>query len=635
MAKKNIVVVGAGFAGVFAAKHLAKGLKKNDDYQIILVDRHSYFTYMTELHEVATKRVEPKHIQYDLQHLFGRRKNVSLVTADVTKIDKENKTISTTAGEISFEKLVLTVGGESNDFGTPGVKEFGHEMWSMEQALDLRHHIEAIVAEGAGSLDPKVREAKLTFAVVGSGFTGVELMGELIEQRKVLAQANKLREDEIKLVLLEAAPTILNMLDRQGADKALAYMKKKGVDVRLNAKVTEVRESEVVFADGTTLPTESLVWTAGVKAKETSSKWGLETGKGGRFQADDHMRAVGEKDIYLAGDSTTYQEPARKDQPGAGFIPQTVEGAESAVNTLVPNIVAEVNGNEGTKIFKGVYQGYAVSIGTHYTVATLYEKYRMAGFFANIMKHIINLRFFIQIYSAYHIFHYMMNEFFRTPNERTMFYGWTSRLGNVLWSVPLRIFYGAMWLVDVWYKLPGHTDDWFSKDLRLQTFTWLQKATETSGASAGGADAAAATAAPVADPTFTLSYTFGKTPMPIFDHLPKWYEAVTKVMIPNEATALLMQKVMTVVELLLALAILAGLFTWLASAVTIGLVVVFSLSGMFYWTNMWMPFAALAIMNGSGRAFGLDYWAVPWLQKHLGKWWYRGYEASTYNQLAK
>lgn len=137
MATKNIVVVGAGYSGVFTARKLAKRLK-GTDYQIVLVDRHSFFTYMTELHEVATKRVEPKHIQLDLRTLFVRQPNVKIVTANLEGVDKDAKIVKTSEGDIAYEKLVLATGGTTNTFGTPGVEEYGFTLWSFEEAVKLR-----------------------------------------------------------------------------------------------------------------------------------------------------------------------------------------------------------------------------------------------------------------------------------------------------------------------------------------------------------------------------------------------------------------------------------------------------------------------------------------------------------------
>lgn len=121
--------------------------------------------------------------------------------------------------------------------------------------------------------------------------------------------------------------------------------------------------------------------------------------------------------------------------------------------------------------------------------------------------------------------------------------------------------------------------------------------------------------------------------MTVFSKSPEWFESIMKVMIPTPEVALIFQKVMTLLEIAIGLALIGGLLVWLLSALTIILVASFSLSGMFYWVNIWFVFVAIALMNGSGRAFGLDYYIIPWLQKIAGKWWY-GTPSSLYNKKA-
>jgi len=609
MAKKNIVVVGAGFAGVYATKKLAKHFKKNADVEITLIDRHSYFTYMTELHEVATERVEPEHIQYDLQRLFSRRKNVRLVTDTVTGVDKDKQTVTTEHGSYQYDQLLISLGGESNDFGTPGVKEHGYELWSFEQAMSLRAHLADIIRRGAAELDPAKRKAMLTLTVCGSGFTGSELVGELIEYRDVLAKDNKLDPSEITIQLVEAAPTIINMLNRTQAGKAAKYMTKHGVDIMTNSMITEVFEDHVTLKDKEPIPTYTLIWTAGVRANSVVKNFGMETNpRGGRLVANEFMEAKDAKNVFLAGDSTSYQEP---DQPRP--VPQIVQGAEETAATAVQGIIKNIDHTDKEiKPFHGAYQASVDSIGSKYAVAQVLDNWNVSGFIAVLLKHAINWLYYVQIFSGYYLFQYFMHEFFRTRNRRNVFRGWTSRMGNVLWSVPLRFFYGAMWLWDCWTKVQGK-ESWFVDKLRLTSFSWLQ-VSATSGASESTTKAAKG--------IFSLSYMYGKDPLLVFDKMPAWFESVTKVFIPNMQMAFFFQKLMTCVEIAVALCIFFGLFTWLANAITIGLVVVFCLSGMFYWVNLWMIFAALALMNGSGRTFGLDYWVVPWMQKHLGHWWY-------------
>lgn len=638
MTKQNIVVVGAGYAGVSATKFLAKKFKKDTDVTITLIDRHSYHTMMTELHEVAGGRVEPEAIQYDLQRLFSRKKNVKLVTDTVTGIDKENKVVKTLAGSYPFDQLILGMGGEPNDFGTPGVKENGFTLWSFDDAVKIRHHIEATVAKAAIEPDAEVRKAMLTFVVCGSGFTGIEMVGELIDWKDRLAKDAKIDPDEITLMVVEAMPTILNMLSRNDAAKAERYLEKKNVQLLLNSPIVEVAADHIKLKDGSEVPTHTLIWTAGVKATSDAADFGLEAARGSRLVANEYMQAKGyeDKNIYIIGDLVYYEETPNTPTP------QIVQAAEQTGHTAAANIVADIKGGE-KHAFKGNYQGFMVSIGAKWGVANLFDKIHLSGFLAIIMKHIVNLKYFFDIRSGYYMFQYIMHEIFHIKDDRSVARGHTSRYGNVLWSVPLRVFYGMVWLVESMKKIVGNGDylkpstwfgdgSWFT-DKVVFPFPWLQEqvttgasqATETATtAASGAADAAASGGADAATQAahFGLSYAYGETPMQVFDHMPKWFESVMKFMMPNQEVALFMQKFMTIVEVCIALALIAGLFTWLSSAATIGLTIAFCLSGMFYWVNIWFIFVAFALMNGSGRAIGLDRWVIPWIQRKLGKAWY-------------
>ena len=635
MTKQNIVVVGAGYAGVSATKFLAKKFKKDTDVTITLIDRHSYHTMMTELHEVAGGRVEPEAIQYDLQRLFSRKKNVKLVTDTVTGIDKENKVVKTLAGSYPFDQLILGMGGEPNDFGTPGVKENGFTLWSFDDAVKIRHHIEATVAKAAIEPDAEVRKAMLTFVVCGSGFTGIEMVGELIDWKDRLAKDAKIDPDEITLMVVEAMPTILNMLSRNDAAKAERYLEKKNVQLLLNSPIVEVAADHIKLKDGSEVPTHTLIWTAGVKATSDAADFGLEAARGSRLVANEYMQAKGyeDKNIYIIGDLVYYEETPNTPTP------QIVQAAEQTGHTAAANIVTDIKGGE-KHAFKGNYQGFMVSIGAKWGVANLFDKIHLSGFLAIIMKHIVNLKYFFDIRSGYYMFQYIMHEIFHIKDDRSVARGHTSRYGNVLWSVPLRVFYGMVWLVESMKKIVGNGDylkpstwfgdgSWFT-DKVVFPFPWLQEqvttgasqATETAITAASGAAASGGADAATQAAHFGLSYAYGETPMQVFDHMPKWFESVMKFMMPNQEVALFMQKFMTIVEVCIALALIAGLFTWLSSAATIGLTIAFCLSGMFYWVNIWFIFVAFALMNGSGRAVGLDRWVIPWIQRKLGKAWY-------------
>ncbi|WP_297078921.1 NAD(P)/FAD-dependent oxidoreductase [uncultured Enterococcus sp.] len=646
MTKTNIVVVGAGYAGVAATKFMAKKFKKDPDVAITLIDRHSYHTMMTELHEVAGGRVEPDAIQYDLQRLFARKKNVQLVTDTVTAIDKEKKVVKTKLGNYPFDYVVLGMGGEPNDFGTPGVKENGFTLWSFENAVKIREHIEKTVAKAAIEPDATVRKAMLTFVVCGSGFTGIEMIGELIDWKDRLAKEYKLDPSEFNLKVVEAMPTILNMLDRNDAAKAERYLKKKNVDLVLNAPIVEVAKDHIKLKDGSVIPTHTLIWTAGVKATSDAADFGLEAARGNRLIANEYMEAKGyeDKNIYVIGDLVYYEEFPNTPTP------QIVQAAEQTGHTAAANIVASVKGSEKHK-FKGNYQGFMVSIGSKWGVANLFDKIHLSGFLAIVMKHVVNLKYFFDIRSGYYMFQYLMHEFFHIKDDRNVTRGHSSRYGNVLWSVPLRVFYGLVWFIEAFKKIVGDGQwlkpgTWFGEGSWFtgnSVFPWTwdyqsvadvasgasQAAEATSGASGAGATATAETATQVAH--FGLSYAYGEQPMAVIEKSPDWFMSIMKFIMPNMEVAMFFQKMMVFVEIGIALALMAGLFTWLFSATTIVLVLTFCMSGMFYWTNIWFLPVAFALMNGSGRAVGLDRWVIPWLQKTLGKWWY-GTPRSMYGQ---
>ncbi|MCD8503175.1 MAG: FAD-dependent oxidoreductase [Bacillaceae bacterium] len=622
-----MVIIGAGYAGVAAAKKLAKKYKRDQSVSITLIDRHSYHTMMTELHEVAAHRVEPDAIQFDLRRLFNRTK-VNLVTDNVTGVDHDNKTVTTEHGQFSYDYLILGMGGEAHCFGTPGVKEHGFTLWSWEDAVKLREHIEKTVRVAATIHDTELRRAMLTFTVCGSGFTGIEMIGELIEWKGRLAKNNKLDAEDIRLIVVEAAPTILNMLDRKSANKAEAYLEKNGVEVLKNSAITEVKEDAIVLQTGDEIPTHTLIWTAGVKANSDTEDYGMSTGRCGRLTVNEFMEAEGLQDVYVVGDLAYFEEEPGKPQP------QIVEAAEQMAHTAAKNIIADINGGEKHS-FKGKYHGFMVSIGARYGVAHV-GGMNLSGWLAILVKHLVNLYYFFTIRSGYYAFKYVEHEIFHTKDNRNVFRSFTSRFGNVLWSFPLRLFVGGFWLVEGLPKMWGYSvweeatssfsnlpkllngfgeDSWLKSSTVNMPFDWLYTGDS-------GATAAASAASAGAEEWAT----------PILSSMPGWFEWMMQIMVPTPEIALFMQKFVVIAEVGIGLALIAGLFTWIASAASAGFMLMFTLTAMLGWDKIWALPASIALLNGSGRTLGLDYWVVPFLQKKIGDWWY-GKERAIYTDF--
>lgn len=611
---KEIVIVGAGYAGIAAAQKLGKKFKKDDSVNITLIDRHSYMTYMTELHEVAAARVTADEIKYDLQRIFKKYKKVNLVTDSIKEVDHDKQELVGEQRNYKYDYLILAVGGEANDFGVEGVKEHGFTLWSMEAAERVRNHVEEIVYAASREHDEVKRRAMLSFVVCGAGFTGVEMVGELNEWLPILAKEYKINTNEISVHNVEAAPSILNTVTEVEQERALKFMRKEGIQVSLGDGIVKVAEDHIELASGRKIPSYTTIWTAGVQANQEAAEWGFERARAGRLVADEFMQAKGYDNVWMAGDVVYYEEP-ETGRP----TPQIVQAAEQTGHTAAVNLIAAITGEE-KEAYKGKYDGNMVSIGSRYGVALLYEKYHLQGFLAMFVKHASNVIYFLSIRSLYYAVRYVKDEFFDVKHKRNIFRGHTSTKGNILWSVPMRLFYGAMWTVEGLKKTFGMFDgsSWFG-DTVVFPFPWLQDV--VSGASEATSSASTA-ATEVANTVFSLNYVYGEEPMLVFDSMPGWFASIMEFMMPNQDVALFMQKMMSLVELGIGLCLMAGLFTWLVSAVTIALVAMFCLSGMFVWVNLWFVPAALAIMNGAGKAFGLDHWVLPWLGKILDKWAY-------------
>lgn len=626
MSKNKILVLGAGYGGVHAAKKLAKKYKKNNDVEVTIIDKNPYHTLMTELHEVAGGRVHPESVQVELSRIFSKSK-INVVTDTIEKVDTDNKKVTTTYGEYSYDYLVVGTGSEPAFFGVPGVKENGFTLWSFEDAIRIREHIQNMFAKASMERNEAKRKEMLTFVVAGSGFTGIEMAGELIEWKDRLAKQYNVDVNEVRLMVVEAMGTILNMLDRKQADKAEKYMTKKGMELLKNSPIVEVTDKKVVLKSGDEISTNTLIWTCGIQANQEAKEYGLETARAGRLQTNEYMQAVGKENVFVVGDMAYFEE-----KEGQG-TPQIVEAAVQTAGTVVKNIVASIEQKEMKK-FEGKYHGFMVSIGGKYCVANLMGV-KLSGFFAMVMKHIINMHYLLEVNDVHAIYHYLQHEFFSMEDNRSIMRGHLASKSNRLWMVPLRVYIGCLWLVEGVKKLLGEAnweamwdastikgfinkikigaDSWVVDGNVKMPFEWLQDA--TTGASAA-ADAGA---------------TATEWATPIIKEVPGWYSSIMEIMMPNPEIAVWFQRIVVLMEIGMGLCLIVGLFTFIWSAVSAGMVINFILCAMAGWEILWFFFGSIALMGGAGRTFGLDYYIMPWINKIAGEFW-MGKKQPVYNQ---
>ena len=610
--KKKILILGAGYGGVHVAKKLAKKYKKDESVEITLIDKNPFHTLMTELHEVAGGRVHPESVQVELSKIFARTK-VKVVTDYIENVDTDNKTVKTRNENYTYDYLVIGTGSEPAFFGVPGVKENGFTLWSFEDAMNIRNHIQKMFKLASIERDEAKRKAMLTFVVAGSGFTGIEMAGELLEWKTRLAYENNVDEKEINVIVVEAMGTILNMLDRKQADKAEKYMIKKGMQILKNSPIIQVEKDKVILKSEEEISTNTLIWTCGIQANQDVKDYGLETARAGRLASNEFMQVKDNEDVFVVGDLNYYEE-----EEGKG-TPQIVEAALQTADVIVKNISALMENKELSK-FKSNYHGFMVSIGGRYCVANV-AGMKLAGFFAMIMKHLVNLHYLWGVNNINSCYHYIQHEFFSMEDKRSVFRGHLSSKANRLWLVPLRIYIGVLWLLEGLKKFVGEGtwdkhgigaffngnmiggDSWLKSSNVKMPFEWLQTATN-SGASASVSEESAQVFA-----------------TPILEKMPKFYEAIMKIFMPNPEIAVWCQRVVVMVEIGIGLCLIFGLFTFLASGASAVMTVNFVLSAMAGWDILWFFFGAIALMSGAGRTFGLDYYVMPWINNIVGNWW--------------
>ncbi|MGL4362936.1 MAG: FAD-dependent oxidoreductase [Cellulosilyticaceae bacterium] len=615
--KTNIIILGAGYAGVHAAKKLAKKYKKNDDVVITLIDKNPYHTLMTELHEVAGGRVPEESVKVDLMKIFHRTK-VNVVVDLIEKINTDDKKIQTTNGTYEYDYLMLGMGSEQAYFGIPGVKEHGFGLWSLEEALNIREHIIHQFKKASLERSAEIRKQLLTFVVAGSGFTGIEMAGELLEWQHTLASKYHVDVNEVSVMVVEAAGNILNMLDRKQADKAERYMKKHKVEILKNAPIVSATADSIKLKDGSIIQTKTLIWTCGVKGVEDMTRTGLELTNTARAKTNEYMQAEGKENVYVIGDCAFVEETPGKSNP------QIVEAAEQTAVTAVKNIINTIDGKQERVKFKSNYHGFMVSIGGRYGVANLMGV-RMSGFIAMVMKHLINMVYLFGVLNVHAVYHYLQHEFFDMKTTRNIMRGQLSQKGNRLWLIPLRIYIGSLWLLEGLEKLCG-TAAWESGLKGLAKGEWLFKIGADSWIKPGNVkmpfdwlytDATTAASA-VTDAATTAGEGFAT---PILESVPKFYEAIMKIFMPNADIAVLFQTMVVVLEIGMGLALIVGLFTFLASAASAFMVINFILCAMAGWDILWFFFGSIALMCGAGRAFGLDAIVIPWINRMVGNFW--------------
>lgn len=651
---KNITILGAGYAGILTAKKLAKKLKKDESVSISIIDRNPFHTMLTELHEVAANRVDEDSIKIELKKVFAGRK-VEVILDEITAIDFEGKKINGKNQTYSYDYLVLAAGSQPTYFGVAGAEAFAYKLWSYEDAVQLRERFHDSFRRAA--CEPNLEEKKriLTFYVVGSGFTGVELIGELAEYVPFLCEKHGIERDMVTLCNVDILSRAVPILPEKLSQKVEKRLKKMGVRVMLNTGVVSIGTDFIETKEGDVVTRHTagtVVWTAGIESADITTFAGktLKSANRGRIIVDSYLRSMERKEVFVAGDNMLYTPPDSETP-----VPQMVENCEHSADTVAHNLVATI-GNEGTlEEYNPKFHGVMVCIGGRYGVARVglpTFMVNLPSFFAMFSKHFINVIYFVQVLGWNKFFSYTKHEFFTIRNGRSFLGGHFSNRTPSFLMVPIRVWLGMVWLfegikkvVEGWMENPmlsdffGGANAWYNQILTNAgapsiggkvgaVADGISSATAEAGGAINDAVESAGTVLLNWDVLglFDLVFVSGTTLLhstidsfALRFNVPLMNWSIDTVMLPNETVQVLLQSGIVIAEILIGLALIGGLFTFPAAALSLILQVMFLCTTGLYLSTIWMIPAGVAVLIAGGSVWGLDYYVIPYLKKQWKK----------------
>ena len=371
----RVLIAGGGFVGLYSALGLEKRLKP-PEAEIVLVSRESFMTYQPFLPEAAAGNLEPRHVAVPLRTVLKRTR---LVTGRVTRIDHERRavSVSSTEGdqqEITYDVIVLGLGSVSRTLPVPGLTEVAVGFKSIAEAIYLRNQVLSRMDAAESTSDMSLRRRALTFVFVGGGYAGVEALAELEDlSRDAARRYRTISRADIRWVLVEAAPEILPEMAPESGRYAVDTLTERGVEVHLSTRVESAEGGRLQLSNGVELETDTLVWTAGVRADPIVARLGWPTDDRGRVPVDGYLRVRGVEGAWAAGDCA-----AVPDLMAGGVNPPTAQHALRQARRLAANLAADLRG-QPMREFRYKNMGGLASLGRYKGVAKVLSL-RLRGF---------------------------------------------------------------------------------------------------------------------------------------------------------------------------------------------------------------------------------------------------------------
>lgn len=305
--RERIVIVGGGFGGLQLARKLSR-----DDYQVVLIDKNNYHQFQPLFYQVAMAGLEPSSIVFPFRKLFQGKKNIFIRVTEVTDVDPIKKQLRTPLGHCNYDHLIVATGADTNYFGNENIKKHALPMKSVAEALYLRNSILDDYEDALTTPDYEGRQELVDIVIVGGGPTGVELAGSLAEMKSHVLPKDYPElniKDEVDIYLIQAGDVILKGFQPESSAKAMKYLTDMGVKVLLNSRVTDFDGHAVHFKDGSSIPTQKVIWAAGIQGVPIRGLPERAITYGNRLAVDRFHQVKDCPDVYAIGDVAYMEEP--------------------------------------------------------------------------------------------------------------------------------------------------------------------------------------------------------------------------------------------------------------------------------------------------------------------------------------
>ncbi|MHA6798635.1 NAD(P)/FAD-dependent oxidoreductase [Bounagaea algeriensis] len=371
MPEPRIVVIGGGHVGLTLALRLQEKVRPQEA-RVTLVDTQPHMTYQPFLPEAAAGSLEPRHVVVPLRAALPR---CEVLTAQVSGIDQEHQRVSTTLADgteeqLGYDYLVVVPGSISRALPIPGLAEQGVGFKTVGEAIYLRNHVLSRLDIAASTADEKLRRRLLTFTFVGGGYAGIEAMAELeCMARHAMEHYPQLRKRDMRWVLIEAMDRIMPEVSPAMGDYTRRRLEERGIEVKLGTTAHSFTDGYAQLSDGDEFETDTVVWTAGVKAHPMLEESDLPRDGAGRVQCTTQLQVRGTDNVFAAGDCAAVPDLTSKD-PDATLGPSAQHAVREA-RVLADNLLAVLR-DEPMQVYKHKHAGSVAGLGLYQGAAEVY-----------------------------------------------------------------------------------------------------------------------------------------------------------------------------------------------------------------------------------------------------------------------